>query len=146
MNYFPDTKIDSLDPKNREQIIVGVGWRDGCSEPTTWGCSAQLMRADFLKRAGWPRCRLMTFPTYIPSRLRGVEKLPRSRRTQLSTGCSDPRLTFIVNLTGSAEIYLHEAEAMKRIWQQIVDNWRAFFLQDPAKGPGFVVIHRRLKA
>jgi hypothetical protein len=51
-----------------------------------------------------------------------------------------------VNLTGSAEIYLHEAEAMKRIWQQIANRSRAFFMQDPAKGAGFVVIHTKVKS
>ena len=54
---------------------------------------------------------------------------------------SNEDLSFIVNLTGTAEIYLHEAEAMKRIWQQIVDKSRAFFLGDSVKGSGFVVIH-----
>ncbi|MGA7393660.1 MAG: hypothetical protein WBW78_13480, partial [Terrimicrobiaceae bacterium] len=47
--------------------------------------------------------------------------------------------------TGRAEIYLHEAEAMKRIWHQIVDKSRAFFLGDSAKGPGFVVIHTKVE-
>ena len=39
---------------------------------------------------------------------------------------SNHDLSFIVNLTGRAEIYLHEAEAMKRIWQQIADKSSAF--------------------
>ena len=62
-----------------------------------------------------------------------------------SLGVFEPRFDFIVNLTGSAEIYLHEAEEMKRIWQQIADRSRAFFMQDPAKGPGFVVIHTKVE-
>ena len=74
------------------------------------------MKAASLKRAGWRPCR-DDFP-------------------ELYTLTSANRdLTFIVNLTGSAEIYLHEAEEMKRIWQQIVDRSRAFFMQHPAKGP-----------
>ena len=58
---------------------------------------------------------------------------------------SNQDLSFIVNLTGRAEIYLHEADAMKRIWGQIVDKSRAFFLGDSVKGPGFVVIHTKVE-
>jgi general stress protein 26 len=59
---------------------------------------------------------------------------------------SNHDLSFIVNLSGRAEIYLHEADAMKRIWHQIIDKSRAFFLQDPAKGPGFVVIRTKVES
>jgi hypothetical protein len=58
---------------------------------------------------------------------------------------SNQDLSFIVNLTGRAEIYLHEADAMKRIWHQIVDKSRAFFLGNSVKGPGFVVIHTKVE-
>ena len=58
---------------------------------------------------------------------------------------SNHDLSFIVNLSGRAEIYLHEAEAMKRIWQQIADKSRAYFLGDAVKGPGFVVIHTKIE-
>ena len=57
---------------------------------------------------------------------------------------SNHDLSFIVNLSGRAEIYLHEADAMKRIWRQIADKSRAYFLGDPVKGPGFVVIHTKI--
>ena len=58
---------------------------------------------------------------------------------------SNHDLSFIVNLTGRAEIYLHEAEAMKRIWRQIADKSCAYFLEDIEKGPGFVVIHTKIE-
>ena len=58
---------------------------------------------------------------------------------------SNHDLSFIVNLTGRAEIYLHEADAMKRIWRQIADKSRAFFFGDSVKGPGFVVIHTKVE-
>ena len=80
MNTFPETDVNSLDPKNREQVI--------------------RMATELLKRN---------------------------------------------NLTGRAEIYLHEAEAMKRIWRQIADKSRAYFLGDVEKGPGFVVIHTKIE-
>ena len=34
---------------------------------------------------------------------------------------------------------------MKRIWRQMADKSRAFFLGDSVKGPGFVVIHTKVE-
>ena len=34
---------------------------------------------------------------------------------------------------------------MKRIWRQIADKSRAFFLGDSVEGPGFVVIHTKVE-
>jgi len=34
---------------------------------------------------------------------------------------------------------------MKRIWRQIADKSRAYFLGDSVKGPGFVVIHTKIE-
>ena len=34
---------------------------------------------------------------------------------------------------------------MKRIWHQIADKSRAFFLGDSVKGPGFLVIHTKVE-
>ena len=40
---------------------------------------------------------------------------------------SNQDLSFIVNLTGTAEIYLHEADAMKRIWGKLRTNRAPIF-------------------
>ena len=58
---------------------------------------------------------------------------------------SNQDLSFIVNLTGKAEIYLHEAAEMERIWRQVADKSRAYFLGDSAKDPGFVMIHTKVE-
>ena len=144
MDNFPETDIDSLDPKNREQII---------------SMARRLLRADnvgmfcTIDENGSPQARWMAtmsfedFPdlyTLTSARSRKVAQVQANPAVHWVFSNRD--LTFIVNLTGSAEIYLHEAEAMKRIWQQIVDKSRAFFMQDPAKGPGFVVIHTKVES
>ena len=143
MNDFPDTKIDSLDPKNRAQIL---------------SMARRLLRADnvgmfcTIDESGFPQARWMAtmsfddFPdlyTLTSARSRKVAQV--QAHSTVHWVFSNRDLTFIVNLTGSAEIYLHEAEEMKRIWQQIADRSRAFFMQDPAKGPGFVVIHTKVE-
>ena len=58
---------------------------------------------------------------------------------------SNQDLSFIVNLTGTAEIYLHEAAAMERIWRQVADKSRAYFLGDSARDRGFVMIHTKVE-
>jgi general stress protein 26 len=58
---------------------------------------------------------------------------------------SNHDLSFVVNLTGRAEIFLRDAQTMKRIWKQITDKSRAFFLGDSVEGPGFVVIHTKVE-
>ena len=144
MKNFPDTDVASLDPRNRDQII---------------SMARRLLRADnvgmfcTIDENGFPQARWMAtmsfddFPdlyTLTSARSRKVAQI--QAHSTVHWVFSNRDLTFIVNLTGSAEIYLHEAEAMKRIWQQIVDRSRAFFLQDPAKGPGFIVIHTKVES
>ena len=143
MDDFPDTDIDSLDPKNREQII---------------SMARRLLRADnigmfcTIDETGFPQARWMAtmsfddFPdlyTLTSARSRKVAQL--QAHPTVHWVFSNRDLTFIVNLTGSAEIYLHEADAMRRIFRQIADKSRAFFLHDPVNGPGFVVIHTKVE-
>jgi general stress protein 26 len=144
MNNFPDTNVESLDPRNRDQMI---------------SMARRLLRADnvgmfcTIDESGFPQARWMAtmsfddFPdlsTLTSARSRKVAQV--QAHPTVHWVFSNRELTFIVNLTGSAEIYLHEAEAMKRIWQQIVDRSRAYFMQDPTKGPGFVVIHTKVES
>ena len=144
MSTFPETEVNSLDPKNREQII---------------SMARRLLRADnvgmlcTIDESGSPQARwmaTMTFDDFPDLYTLTFARSRKAAQVQANPAVhwvfSNRDLTFIVNLTGSAEIYLHEAEAMKRIWQQIVDKTRAFFLRDPAKGPGFVVIHTKVES
>jgi general stress protein 26 len=143
MNAFPETDVDSLDPKNRDQII---------------SMARELLRGgnpgifSTIDQSGFPRSRWMAtmsfddFPdlyTLTSATSRKVAQIQEHPIVHWMFSNQD--LSFIVNLTGKAEIYLHEADAMKRIWHQIADKSRAFFLGDSVKGPGFVVIHTKVE-
>jgi general stress protein 26 len=143
MNTFPETDVDSLDLKNRDQII---------------GMARQLLKGNnpgilsTIDQSGFPQSRWMAtmsfddFPdlyTLTSATSRKVAQIQRNPIVHWMFSNQD--LTFVVNLTGRAEIYLHEADAMKRIWRQITDKSRAFFLGDSVKGPGFVVIHTKVE-
>ena len=49
-------------------------------------------------------------------------------------------MKFVVNLTGQARVLLQDVETMKKIWNQISDKSRAYFLGDCVSGPGFSVL------
>ena len=138
MNTFPQTDIDSLDLQNREQII-------GMAKQLLQGGNPGILGT--VDQSGFPQSRWMAtmsfddFPdlyTLTSAKSRKVAQIQQNPVVHWMFSNHD--LSFIVNLTGRAEIYLHEAEAMTRIWRQIIDKSRAFFLGDSTKGPGFVVI------
>ena len=143
MNTFPETDISSLDSKNRLQIISMV------RELLKGGNPGILSTVD---QRGFPQSRWMAtmsfddFPdlyTLTSATSRKVAQIQEHPIVHWMFSNQD--LSFVVNLTGRAEIYLREADAMKRIWRQIADKSRAFFLGDSVKGPGFVVIHTQVK-
>jgi general stress protein 26 len=139
MNTFPET----LDQKNRDQII---------------SMARELLRSgnpgifSTVDQRGFPQSRWMAtmsfddFPDLYTLTSATSRKVAQIQEHPLVHWMfSNHDLSFILNLTGRAEIYLHEAEAMKRIWHQIADKSRAFFLGDSVKGPGFVVIHTKVE-
>jgi general stress protein 26 len=143
MNNFPTTDITSLDLKNREQTIRMA------KELLRGGNPGILSTVD---QKGFPQSRWMAtmsfedFPdlyTLTSATSRKVAQIQQNSAVHWMFSNRD--LTFIINLTGKAEIYLHEAEAMTRIWRQIVDKSHAFFLGDSVRGPGFVVIHTKVE-
>jgi general stress protein 26 len=98
MNDFPDTKIDSLDPKNRGQII---------------SMARRLLRADdmgmfcTIDESGFPQARWMAtmsfddFPdlyTLTSARSRKVAQIQAHPTVRNVFSSRD--LTFVVNLTG----------------------------------------------
>ena len=142
MNTFPQTDVNSLDPKNREQLIR-------MATELLKGNNPGILST--IDQSGFPQSRWMAtmsfddFPdlyTLTSARSRKVAQI--QEHPMVHWIFSNHDLSFIVNLSGRAEIYLHEADAMKRIWRQITDKSRAFFLGDSAKGPGFVVIHTKI--
>ncbi|HEY5704250.1 MAG TPA: pyridoxamine 5'-phosphate oxidase family protein [Terrimicrobiaceae bacterium] len=144
MNPFPDTDVNSLDPKNREQII---------------NMARRLLKADnpgilcTVDQSGFPQSRWMAtmsfddFPDLYTLTAANSRKVGQIREHPIVHWMfSNNNLSFVVNLTGRAEIYLRDAETMKRIWKQITDKSRAFFLDDPVEGAGFAVIHTKVEA
>ena len=88
----------------------------------------------------------MTFPTcslLTAANSRKVGQIQQHPIVQWMFSNHD--LSFVVNLTGRADIFLRDAETMKRVWKQITDKSRAFFLGDTVEGPGFVVIHTKVE-
>ena len=138
MNTFPETHVGSLDPNNREQVI---------------SMARQLLKGNnpgilsTVDQTGFPQSRWMAtmsfddFPnlyTLTSATSRKVAQI--QEHPVVHWMFSNHDLSFIVNLTGTAEIYLRDANTMKQIWQQIVDKSRAYFLGS-VDGPAFVVIH-----
>jgi len=143
MNTFPETDANSLHPKNREGIISLT------RELLQGGNPGILSTVD---QSGFPQSRWMAtmsfdnFPDLYTLTSATSRKIAQIQEHPIVNWMfSNQDLSFIVNLTGRAEIYLHEADAMKRIWHQIADKSRAFFLGDSVKGPGFVVIHTKVE-
>jgi general stress protein 26 len=143
MNPFSEPQVNLIDPKSREQIISTA--RELLKE----GNPGILSTVD---QSGSPQSRWMAtmsfddFPdlyTLTSATSRKVAQIQEHPTVHWMFSNQD--LSLIVNLTGRAEIYLHEAEAMKRIWRQIADKSRAYFLGDSVKGPGFVVIHTKIE-
>jgi general stress protein 26 len=54
-------------------------------------------------------------------------------------------LSLVLNLIGRARI-LRDTPTLKRVWQQVEDKSHAYFLNQYAKGPGFVVIETTVAA
>jgi general stress protein 26 len=143
MNTFPETDVNSLDAKDREQVI-------SMAKQLLKGNNPGILST--VDQSGFPQSRWMAtmsfddFPdlyTLTSATSRKVAQIQEHPIVHWMFSNQD--LSFIVNLTGTAEIYLREADAMKRIWGQIADKSRAYFLEDSVKAPGFVVIHTKVE-
>ena len=143
MNTLSETDVNSLDPENRDQVI---------------SMARQLLRGNnpgilsTVDQSGFPQSRWMAtmsfddFPdlyTLTAANSRKVGQIQQHPIVQWMFSNHD--LSFVVNLTGRAEIFLRDAQTMTRIWTQITDKSRAFFLGDTVEGPGFVVIHTKVE-
>ena len=143
MDTFPQADVDSLDPKDRAKVI---------------GMVRQLLKSNnpgvlsTIDQSGFPQSRWMStmsfddFPnlyTLTAANSRKVGQIKEHPVVQWMF--TDRDLSIVVNLTGRAEIFLRDAETMKRVWKQIVDKSRAYFMNDAVEGPGFVVIHTKVE-
>ena len=87
MNIFPETDVDSLDPKNRRQIIGMARESLQGGDPGTF-------------------CTVDQDYTLTSTTSRKVAQIQENPTVHWMFSNRD--LTFVVNLTGRAEIYLHE--------------------------------------
>jgi general stress protein 26 len=143
MNTFPQTDVNSLDPKDRAQVI---------------SMARQLLKAgnpgvlSTVDQSGFPQSRWMAtmsfddFPNLYTLTAANSRKVAQIREHPVVQWMfTDRDLSLVVNLTGRAELFLRDAETMKRVWSQIVDKSRAYFMKDAIEGPGFVVIHTKVE-
>ena len=67
-----------------------------------------------------------------------------ARCPQVNWMFSNADLSLILNLVGAARV-LTDTPTLKRIWRQVEDKSRAYFLNQYIKGAGFVVIETTVK-
>jgi general stress protein 26 len=143
MNMSAETDIESIDPGNRDQVIRAVRETLKANKPGI------LSTVD---QDGFPQSRWMAtisfsdFPdlyTLTSATSRKVAQIQANPLVQWMF--FNDALTFVVNLAGRAELFLHDALAMKRVWEQIADRSRAYFLKNPASDGGFVVIRTKVE-
>ena len=143
MVMFPEADASSLDPKNREQVISLV------RQLLQSGNPGILTTVD---QNGVPQSRWMAtmsfddFPNLYTLTAANSRKVGQIREHPIVQWmfCNHD-LSFVVNLSGRAEVFLRDAETMKRVWKQMTDRSRAFFLGPSAEGPGFAVIHTKVE-
>jgi general stress protein 26 len=143
MNTFPETKADSLDPNDRKQVI-------SMARQLLTGNNPGILST--VDQSGFPQSRWMAtmsfddFPNLYTLTSATSRKVAQIQANPIVHWMfSNQDLSFIVNLTGRAELFLRDATTMKRVWGQIVDKSRAYFLGDSVDGPGFVVIHTKIE-
>jgi general stress protein 26 len=142
MNTFPQFDVDSLDPNDRTQVIDLVRRLLKSNNPGV------LSTVD---QSGFPQSRWMAtmsfddFPNLYTLTAANSRKVAQIKDHPIVQWMfSDRDWNFVVNLTGRAELYLRDADAMQRIWRQIVDRSRAYFM-NTGDGSGFAVIHTKVE-
>lgn len=143
MNTFPQFDVDSLDPNDRTQVIDLVRRLLKSNNPGV------LSTVD---QSGFPQSRWMAtmsfddFPNLYTLTAANSRKVAQIKDHPIVQWMfSDRDWNFVVNLTGRAELFLRDADTMKRIWHQIVDRSRAYFMSTAGDGSGFAVIHTKVE-
>ena len=106
MNIFPETDVDSLDPKNRRQIISMARELLQTGNP---GIFCTVDQNEFPQSRWMATMSFDDFPdlyTLTSATSRKVAQIQENPTVHWMFSNRD--LTFVVNLTGRAEIYLHE--------------------------------------
>ena len=123
MNTFSQIDLNSLDPKDRAQVIR---------------MARQLLKANnpgvlsTVDESGSPQSRWMAtmsfqdFPNLYTLTAASSRKVAQIREHPIVQWMfTDRDYSFVVNLMGRAELFLRDAETMKRVWDQIADKARA---------------------
>ena len=143
MNTISQTDVDSLDPNDRAQVIR---------------VARQLLKANnpgvlsTVDENGSPQSRWMAtmsfedFPNLYTLTAANSRKVAQIREhPAVQWMFTDRDFGFVVNLRGRAELFLRDAETMKRVWNQIADKSRAYFTNATIESAGFVVIHTKVE-
>jgi general stress protein 26 len=143
MNTLSQTKANSLNPNDRAQVIR---------------MARQLLKGNnpgvlsTVDESGMPQSRWMAtmsfedFPNLYTLTAANSRKVAQIREHPIVQWMfSDRDFSFVVNLSGRAELFLRDAETMKRVWDQIVDKSRAYFMNATIDSPGFAVIHTKVE-
>lgn len=143
MNTLSQTDANSLNPNDRAEVVR---------------MARQLLKGNHpgvlstVDENGMPQSRWMAtmsfedFPNLYTLTAANSRKVAQIREHPIVQWMfSDRDFSFVVNLSGRAELFLRDAETMKRVWDQIVDKSRAYFLNATIDSPGFAVIHTKVE-
>jgi general stress protein 26 len=143
MSTHSQTDGDSVDPNDRAQVIR---------------MARQLLKGNnpgvltTVDENGSPQSRWMAtmsfedFPDLYTLTAANSRKVAQIREHPIVQWMfTDPDFSFVVNLSGRAQLFLRDAETMKRVWDQIADKSRAYFMNATIDSPGFVVIHTKVE-
>jgi general stress protein 26 len=143
MNTSSQTDANSLDPNDRGQVIR-------MARRLLQGNNPGILST--VDESGSPQSRWMAtmsfedFPNLYTLTAANSRKVVQIREHPIVQWMfTDPDFSFVVNLMGRAQLFLRDAETMKRVWDQIVDKSRAYFMNATIEGAGFVVIHTNVE-
>jgi general stress protein 26 len=144
MSTLSQPDANSLDPRDRAQVIRAARQLLKGNNPGV------LSTVD---ESGSPQSRWMAtmafedFPNLYTLTAANSRKVAQIREHPIVQWMfTDPDFGFVMNLSGRAQLFLRDAETMKRVWDQIADKSRAYFMNATIDSPGFVVIHTRVEA
>jgi len=137
MNTIPEIDSDSFDIEDSEDII-------GLARTLVDGSHIGLLCTVNLE--GKPEVRWMSTLSFDGFPVFHTLTAPDSRKVREVKAHPDVNWMFsnhdrslILNLIGKARI-ITDTPMLKRVWKHVEDKSHAYFLNQYAKGPGFVVI------
>jgi general stress protein 26 len=143
MNTAPEIDSDSFDIEDSDDII-------GLAKTLVDGRHPGLLCTVNLE--GKPEVRWMSTLSFDDFPIIHTLTGPDSRkvaeikqRPDVNWMFSNHDRSLILNLIGRARV-ITDTPTLKRVWKQVEDKSHAYFLDQYAKGPGFVVIETTVEA